>query len=81
MRFLKAKTRWVQGHTGDVHNERCDELANFGRTGEAKKEKKPKAPKEPEFVVYIKNSLLYANYNGKIKEIDLEKNTIVDYNQ
>lgn len=23
----KVKVRWVKGHTGDLHNERCDELA------------------------------------------------------
>lgn len=28
---LNVKTRWVEGHTGDTHNERCDKLANLGR--------------------------------------------------
>lgn len=28
---LNVKTRWVQGHSGDEHNERCDRLANLGR--------------------------------------------------
>ncbi len=31
MRRLKAKTQWVRGHSGNVHNERCDVLANLGR--------------------------------------------------
>jgi len=31
MKKLNAKTRWVQGHSGDEHNERCDKLANMGR--------------------------------------------------
>ena len=31
MKKLNAKTRWVQGHSGDEHNERCDKLANKGR--------------------------------------------------
>lgn len=30
-RKLNVKTRWVQGHSGDTHNERCDRLANEGR--------------------------------------------------
>lgn len=30
-RKLNVKTRWVEGHTGDTHNERCDKLANEGR--------------------------------------------------
>lgn len=28
---LYVGTRWVEGHTGDEHNERCDELANIAR--------------------------------------------------
>jgi len=28
---LRVQTRWVEGHTGDEHNERCDELANIAR--------------------------------------------------
>lgn len=31
MKKLNAKTRWVRGHSGDEHNERCDKLANQGR--------------------------------------------------
>jgi ribonuclease HI len=28
---LKIKTRWVKGHSGDEHNERCDVLAKKAR--------------------------------------------------
>jgi len=28
---FKAKTRWVPGHAGEEHNERCDVLANAAR--------------------------------------------------
>lgn len=28
---FKAKTRWVPGHAGEEHNERCDKLANAAR--------------------------------------------------
>lgn len=38
--IMNLKTRWVEGHTGDEHNERCDELANIARTGEARKTRK-----------------------------------------
>jgi ribonuclease HI len=30
-RQLNATTRWVRGHTGDEHNERCDVLAKAAR--------------------------------------------------
>ena len=30
-RNLNAETRWVRGHTGDEHNERCDVLAKAAR--------------------------------------------------
>jgi ribonuclease HI len=29
--FLKAKTKWVRGHSGDVFNERCDSLAKSAK--------------------------------------------------
>jgi ribonuclease HI len=28
---LRARTRWVRGHSGDIFNERCDSLANMGK--------------------------------------------------
>ena len=28
---FKANTRWVPGHSGEEHNERCDKLANAAR--------------------------------------------------
>lgn len=30
---MGVKTRWVEGHSGEEHNERCDELANKARLG------------------------------------------------
>lgn len=44
---LQVKTRWVQGHSGDTHNERCDRLANEGRKMYDQPKLKPvKAAKE-----------------------------------
>lgn len=31
MKLLDVKTRWVHGHSGDEHNERCDQLAHLAR--------------------------------------------------
>ena len=33
MSRLGAKTRWVRGHSGDIHNSRCDQLASNARKG------------------------------------------------
>jgi ribonuclease HI len=31
VRRLRVKTQWIKGHSGNVHNERCDRLANNAR--------------------------------------------------
>lgn len=36
MKALRAKTKWVRAHSGNEHNERCDQLAHFARTGQWK---------------------------------------------
>ena len=89
MTSMRVNTRWVQGHTGDEHNERCDRLANAGRlqvpVDEVKKETKKKVTPQSitqDYVVYVKEDLkLYVHYKGKIKEIDLEQNTVKEYNE
>ena len=89
MTSMRVNTRWVQGHTGDEHNERCDRLANAGRlqvpVDEVKKETKKKVTTQSftqDYVVYVKEDLkLYVHYKGKIKEIDLEQNTVKEYNE
>lgn len=43
---MNVQTRWIRGHSGDEHNERCDKLANEARTGIERKEKKKRSPKE-----------------------------------
>jgi ribonuclease HI len=52
---LRVKTRWVEGHSGDPWNEKCDELANEARKSllppeavKPKKEKKKKQLSPPE---------------------------------
>lgn len=53
VRKLNVKTRWVEGHTGDEHNERCDTLANMARKGTTEeKPKKRTSKKVPIQLVY-----------------------------
>lgn len=53
VRKLNVQTRWVEGHTGDEHNERCDTLANMARKGtDEEKPKKKLAKKVPIQLVY-----------------------------
>ncbi len=52
VRKLNVKTRWVEGHTGDEHNERCDTLANIARKGTEEKPKKRASKKVPIELVY-----------------------------
>lgn len=52
VRKLNVKTRWVEGHTGDEHNERCDALANMARKGTDEIKKKKVAKKVPIQLVY-----------------------------
>lgn len=59
---LSAKTRWVEGHSGDEHNSRCDKLANWARKGIA--EPKPQVKKKKKVAsvnlgIAINDSLLY----------------------
>lgn len=83
MKRLKATTRWVKGHSGNEHNERCDKLANEARKLLINPVEKTKTPRKPK-KVHIdmnKKSLLKMYHNNILKIIDLDKNIIVDYNE
>lgn len=77
---LGAKTRWVQGHNGDEHNERCDKLANEARTGIVKEQEKALASGKT-LIGVKKRSTLCIWYKNCLKVIDLESNVIEDYNR
>lgn len=78
MKVLKAKTRWVQGHSGDEHNERCDKLAGKARkslAGEPKKKvKTSKIERKTHNVFNIW-------FNGVLKIIDLENHIVENHNE
>lgn len=73
---MKVETRWVKGHSGDEHNERCDRLANAARLGTevgAPKKRKNKIGKRTEGIYTF-------DFNGNIKVIDIILNKCEDYN-
>jgi ribonuclease HI len=79
---LRANTRWVRGHSGDIHNERCDTLANEARTGIEKKIKKEVAKATGTTNIGRKKTgIVCVWYKDVMKVIDLDSNTIEDYDR
>ena len=77
---MNVKTKWVRGHSGDTHNERCDQLANEARTGIEKKNKHQEALGAGETVIGTKKTgILCVWYLGQLKVIDLTANIVEDY--
>lgn len=80
--LLDLKTRWVEGHNGDVYNERCDRLANQARLAGQSKKEKIKAMLEGRSIIGRKKTgIVCVWYKNKLKVIDLEQNVIEDYNR
>lgn len=79
---LGVKTRWVQGHTGDEHNERCDKLANEARLGVNRKKEREEAIAAGKTLIGTKKSgTICVWYKNCLKVIDLESNTIENYDR
>jgi len=79
---MNVDTRWVAGHTGDEHNERCDTLANEARLGVQKKVEKVEAIMEGASVIGRKKTgIVCLWYKNKLKIIDLDNNFIEDYDR
>lgn len=85
----KAKTVWVEGHSGHEHNERCDKLANIGRLNTteiefdaSRKSKRKKKPNSLSITISMINedtiSILYKN---NLKIVKLDNNIIEDYDK
>lgn len=80
VRRMNVKTRWVRGHSGDEHNERCDVLANEARTGIEKKKKKEMALLNGDTLIGTKKvGILCVWHNNVLKIVDLESNVVEDY--
>lgn len=82
VRRLGVKTRWVQGHSGDEHNERCDRLANEARLGVNRKKDREEAIAAGKTLIGTKKSgTVCIWYKNCLKVIDLEANTIENYDR
>lgn len=88
---LNVQTRWVQGHSGDEHNERCDKLANLGRhqmspsdvlpSKNAKKKAAIKQAKAAGEIGIKKKGTISLWYKGVLKVVDLELNLVEDHDE
>lgn len=83
-RNLRVDTRWVEGHTGDENNERCDRLANAARLQQGIDsiiEKPKKKRKETPSIGLSQTGVMVFWYKNVLKIIDLENNLVEDYNE
>lgn len=77
-----VNVRWVKGHDGDEHNERCDKLANAARTGEQMKVDKVEAILEGNTLIGRKKSgVICIWHKNVLKVISLEDNIIENYDR
>lgn len=76
---MKVKTRWVEGHSGDEHNERCDKLANMGRKNQEKEDRKIANPQTK--IGNKKDGVTCFWYKGVLKVLDLQQNLVEDYDK
>lgn len=78
--WLRAKTKWIKGHSGNEYNERCDQLANEARTG-IKKSRKTKEPRTYRWNNTASRSIAFWDFEtnsdtGCAPVITSDKNTI-----
>lgn len=78
---LKAQTKWVRGHSGHEHNERCDELATLGRLKLTPQDEIPskKSRKINKIGKRTENTICVI-FRNVLKIIDIENNLIENYN-
>lgn len=80
--LLSVKTRWVEGHSGDEHNERCDKLANAARLGIQAKSDKAEAILEGKTLIGRKKTgVVGIWYKNVLKLVSLEDNIVETYDR
>lgn len=79
---LKVQTKWVPGHAGVEHNERCDKLANQARLGVNREKEKAEAIIAGKTLIGTKKAgTICLWYKNCLKIVDLETNVIEDYDR
>jgi ribonuclease HI len=79
---MNVKTAWVQGHSGNEYNDRCDLLANEARKGCLKDALKEEAKLTGESLIGTKKEgVISIWYKGKLRIVDLDENVIEVYNR
>lgn len=79
---LDVKTRWVEGHSGDEHNERCDKLANEARLQVTKQTEKAEAILTGKTLIgHKKIGVVCMWYKNCLKIMDLQNNIVENYDR
>lgn len=82
VRKMKVKTRWVAGHSGDEHNERCDKLANLARKQIAENPETAIVKSLTESKIgKKKDGIVCLWYGENLKVIDLINGVIENFNR
>jgi ribonuclease HI len=76
---LGAKTQWVKGHNGNIHNERCDKLANNARKN-IKDVDKPRTLEDTK-IGTKKDGVVCLWHGSVLKIVDLSNNIVENYNR
>lgn len=77
---LKAETKWVRGHSGHEHNERCDHLANLGRHELTPDQEMPAKPPRAKKIGKRTDNVICLFFKNNLKLVDLENNLVENYN-
>lgn len=78
---LRAQTKWVRGHSGHEHNERCDVLANLGRHKLTPQDEIKKPTKRIKKIEKRSEEVILVNYKNSLKLVDFSNNIIENYDK
>ena len=79
MNLLGVRTKWVRGHSGNQHNERCDKLAKKARQGILEFE--PMGMRKETAIGSKKKGTLAVRFKDKKFVVDLEAMVVEEYDR